>query len=315
MGKKAYAILLYEEVDGERLEAQFESAFPPLSTIRRVYRALGSYLQLALGGGLGETYDFDLMKFSKNFNFKPIEAFNALRILEQSGWLALSEAIYIPATLKILVDKEQLYDFQLRNRNMDRILKLLLRTHQGAHQHFVFIKERDLAKGLNIEAGQLRKAFQLLHQERIIEYRPSKEEPQIVFLQERVRPEDVTIDLERYRFLKERQAFRIQKSRTYAEKAICRSQQLLHYFNEKNPPRCGQCDVCLGRTESGLTTEEYNRYREKIKLVLHYKALPLEKILESFSPKHQDKVLKTLEYLLDEGVLDKEEERVVWRAG
>lgn len=311
-GKKSYAILLYEEADGAQLDTQFESAFPPISTIRRVYRALGSYLQLALGGGMGETYDFDLVSFAKNFNFKAIEAYNALRILEQSGWIALSEAIYIPATLKILVDREQLYDYQLRNRNMERILKLLLRTHQGAHQNYVFIKERDLAKGLNIQAGQLRKAFLMLHQEKIIDYRPSKEEPQIIFLQERVRPEDVTIDLKRYHFLKERHAFRIQKCKAYAEKAVCRSQQLLHYFNQPDPPRCGHCDVCLGRTESGITTEEYKRYREKIKLVLHYKALPLEKILESFSTKHQEKVLKTLEYLLDEGVLEKEEERLVW---
>ncbi|MDT7857969.1 RecQ family ATP-dependent DNA helicase [Rubrivirga sp. S365] len=40
----------------------------------------------------------------------------------------------------------------------------------------------------------------------------------------------------------------------YASGAGCRRQHLLAYFGEPAPPRCGRCDVCLGRHRAGEVT-------------------------------------------------------------
>ncbi|MEL6925812.1 MAG: RecQ family zinc-binding domain-containing protein, partial [Bacteroidota bacterium] len=92
----------------------------------------------------------------------------------------------------------------------------------------------------------------------------------------------------------------------------CRSQQLLAYFGETDAPRCGICDICLGRKKE-LSNEAYERYREKIKRLLQRDKLSLKDVLDSFGARHQQQVTQTIEYLIDEGFVDKEEEYLIWK--
>ena len=94
-GQKSYAVLLYNQGDKLDLERRFELSFPPLKEVRLTYQALGSYLQLAVGSGEGESYDFDLVEFSRVYGFSTVKTFNCLKVLERAGWIALSESIYI----------------------------------------------------------------------------------------------------------------------------------------------------------------------------------------------------------------------------
>ena len=308
-GKKAFAVLLYNEEDKINLERQYEMGFPALTDIRRVYQALGSYFQLAVGGGMGQELDFDLTTFSENFKLKPLLVLNCLKILEQAGWIALTEAVFIPSSFKILVNKDQLYDYQLRNRQMDKILKILLRSYQGAFSHFISIYEPKITRLLKFEkVTVLKRALHLMHNDGILEYRPQKDKPRLIYLQDRVDPQNLTIDLKLYHFRKERFKFRIDQAIRYAESLECRSQQLVQYFGQKDADRCGICDVCLGRHKEEISQEEFERYKEKISRVLRRKPLKLEEVVEAFSPKRRKKILKVIEYLIDENHLGIKEE-------
>ena len=312
-GKKSYASLLYNETDKRRLERNYELAFPDLKSVQQVYRALGSYFQLAVGGGQGRSYDFDIVEFTTNFKLDIITTFNCLKILEQAGWIVLTEAVFVPSSLKILVSKDQLYDYQLRNPKLDRIIKSILRTYQGAFNNPIHLREAQLAKFLKIPVAELAKALQLLQQDRIVNYEPKKEKPQLLFLQERVDADNLSLDYQMYNFRKNRYQERIQKAIAYAENAVCRSKQLLHYFGETDATNCGICDVCLGRHKTELSKESYEAYKNKIKKLLLKEELKLEEIVESFAPKRENQVLKTIEYLLDEGFIDKKEQRFFWK--
>jgi len=121
--QKAYCVLLYDELDGERLRRNFETAFPPMKVIRQVYRALGSYFQLAVGAGIGRSFDFDIGVFLQRYNLKALQTYNSLKILSQAGWLVMSETIFSPATIKIKVNREVLYDYQLKQLIIMRLFK------------------------------------------------------------------------------------------------------------------------------------------------------------------------------------------------
>lgn len=312
-GKKAYAVLLYHEQNKLTLEHNLEVSFPEVSEIKQVYAAIGSYFQLAIGGGKDTSYDFDISEFCLNFKFKAIKVYNCLKVLEQSGLIALTEAVFQPSSLKIMVSKDELYDYQLKNPKLDLVIKTILRLTQGAFNHYVNVKEKKFASFLKMSIGDLTKIFFHLHQENIIDYRPQKDKPQLIFLEERLTNEDVNIDLKMYHFRKERQQNRIKKAIAYAETPICRSQQLLRYFGEEESKPCGKCDVCLGRTKTDLAPDTYERYKEKIKLVLKREQLSEENLVDSFSPKRQNQVIGALSFLIDEGIVEKKDGKLFWK--
>ena len=85
------------------LEKNFEKSFPEIKYIKQVYQALGSYFQLAVGSGVGESFDFDIIDFCERYRFEIVKSFNALKVLEKAGWLMLTESIYIPSTFHIKI--------------------------------------------------------------------------------------------------------------------------------------------------------------------------------------------------------------------
>ena len=312
--QKAYAVLLYGPEDKIRLENTYKNAFPSLLSIRQVYRALGSYLQLAIGGGIGKSYDFDIADFTKNFQLEILKTYNSLKLLSQAGWLVLSESVFIPSTLYIKVNRETLYDYQLRNKKMDRIIKKILQAYQGVFNGPVRIKESQLAYFLRMPEKEMLLALKKLQADGILQYISQKDQPQIVFLKERVAAENLTIDLKLFKFRKERYYKSIQAAIKYAEQNRCRNKQLLAYFGDKAPTLCGQCDVCTGRNEADIDEEAYERYKIKIQQVLKKEPLSITAIQDSFAPKRKEIVLTTLRYLLEEGFLEQvTENKLAWR--
>lgn len=313
-GKKSYAVLLYNDTDRINLERQFELSFPELSEVRRIYRALGSYFQLAVGSGEGQAFDFEIVEFARNFQADIVLSYNCLKILEQAGWIVLTDAVFVPSSLMIKVSKDALYDYQLRHPKMDRLLKAILRTYQGAFNHPINLRESQLARFLKMPAAALRNALQKLASDGIVEYQPQKDTPQVIFIKERVDADNLLIDRNLYNFRKNRHYERIRAAITYAETPVCRSQQLLAYFGETSAPKCGICDVCTGRTQAEISTSDFERYKEKIQLLLKEEPLALEQIVESFAPNRQEQVLKALEYLLDEGFLGQQGGKLMWQS-
>ena len=311
-GKKSFAVLLYAPVDKAMLERNFALAFPPMQDLRQVYRALGSYFQLAVGGGTGQAYDFDIVDFCTKFKLDVLKTFSCLKLLEQEGWIVLTDAIYLPSTFKVKVNREQLYDFQLKNRQLDIYVKTLLRLTEGAFQHYAKINENAMARFLKIPVERMVAAIHQLHKEGVIDYQPAKDKPQIIFTHERIGADNLTIDKERFETRKRRQKERIEKAISYATSYRCRSQQLLEYFDEK-APICGVCDVCLKSKNQGLSKDDYERYKAKIKTLLKKEKLTEQELLESFSSNRHSNVLNALSYLMDEGHIDKEEDQLIWK--
>ncbi|MBK8492482.1 MAG: RecQ family ATP-dependent DNA helicase [Saprospirales bacterium] len=266
--QKSYAVLLYDEADIHLLEENYTRSFPEPEEIRRIYQALGSYLQLAIGAGKGESYNFDLVAFSKAFQFNPRVALAGLKILEQAGWLTISDAVYIPGSFFIRVTREELYDFQLKNPAMELVLKTMLRTYTGAFQQHVPLREDQLARFLRIEKPALIQALQIFHRSGIIDYRPARDAPQLTFLEARIAARHVMVDKKWYDFRKKRARDRIDQMITYVREPRCRSQQLVSYFGEKDAPACGVCDVCQGRTKSTPSKEEFDKLRDRIRELL-----------------------------------------------
>ena len=301
-GKKSYAVLLFDENDEERLWKNFERSFPPLKLVRSIYRALGSYFRLAVGAGKGQSFDFDLRDFAETYDFDLFLCWNALKFLEQSGYIALSESVFMPATFSIVVDKETLYDYQLKHKEYERVLRALLRVHANAFRQMVRIDERRFSSFLKISSDRLVSILRHFEKQGIIEYQPMKDKPQLTLLAERLDADNLLLDAALYRFRKEVQEKRIKASLAYVHSRACRMKTLLAYFGESLKEDCGHCDYCIEKKRLAEKTgeEAFNSYAKQIKQCLLKQAVKPEELLEQFPVEEQDAYLRALSFLQDE---------------
>ncbi|MBK7939708.1 MAG: RecQ family ATP-dependent DNA helicase [Lewinellaceae bacterium] len=306
-GRKSYATLLYTPADADGLRFHLQAAYPAFEQVRQVYQALGSYTQLAVGAGLGESFDFDLPFFCTTYKLDTAPTHAALRLLEQEGWIALSDALATPARAWVKATREVLYDYQIRNKQADTVLKVLLRAYPGIHADFTDISEANIANYAKMDAAAVQKTLENAQKEGILIYEPRSEKPQIIFTRERVTAENLTIDQAKFHFRKQRAEERVEQAIQYAETRRCRSRQLLAYFGEPDSEPCGICDVCTGRNKSDLPAEIFESMEKKIRDVLRDEPLPFDEILRAFALKRHETVAQVIAYLLDEGKLLKDE--------
>lgn len=314
-GKKAYAVLLYNSSDRIGLREHLRLAFPPLDELRRVYQALGNFYQLALGAGEGESFDFDILVFCKTYKLDVLPTLQALKLLMQEGYIELSEHIFIPSTIQVICSKEKLYDYQLRHPRLDKLLKTILRSYQGIFQHPVQVREGQLAKFLNLGQADLVRLLEQLARDSIIAYVAQKNSPQLLFRRAREDAKYLEIDMQRYRFLQERQSERVEASIRYAEQLRCRSQMLLAYFGETDAPACGLCDVCLGRHEKELSDAQAALLEEKLRKRLLETKLPLSDLLMRYPSSWSLRITALVEELLEQGKLQRNAQKELFWAG
>lgn len=303
-GKPANAVLLAGVRDLNKLEKQFQDQFPPLQEIRQVYRALGTYFQLAYGSGELASFDFDILDFCSRFDLIPVRTLASLRILEESGWLSLSESIFHPATIWIKAAPQDLYQYQLKNEKINTLIKALLRLYQGLYQYPVAIQVSQVmvATGMTEEAiGQL---IHFLSQSGIIDFRPRRDKPQITFLLARQDPDHVTFDRELLDFRKERQADRIEAIGAFLKPGRCRQRMILTYFGEEIESDCGRCDHCLSIEGMDIDRPADAALEEKLVALFREQEewIPGD-ILRKFQPEQHLQVKRILQHWSHEGLM------------
>jgi len=299
--KRAFAVLLVNETDRSKLAEQVDISFPPIAKIKMVYNALGNYLQIPISAGKDSTNDFSLIDFVNTYKFDVLTAYNSLKLLEQEGYIALTDEIETPSKLHFIPNREYLYNFQLKYQKFDAVIKLLLRTYSGLFNDYVKIDEAFLAKHANIEKDILIKYLYKLNKYDILEYLPRKKSPFISYTENRLDDRAIIFSQENYRERKRRLISRIEHVLNYAfSNNKCRNQLLLLYFGEKNPYRCGVCDVCVQRNELGLSNFEFDSILDKIKELLSEESLELNVLIDKIEF-NKEKIVKVIQWLLDHG--------------
>ncbi len=299
-GKKAYAILLFQESDLIQLRKNLAISFPDNDYVSRIYHALGNYYQLAYGAGENLNFDFDLGDFCKKFKFEVLPALSALKLLERNGWITLSENVFLPSRLKFEVGQSDLYKFQVENQSYDPFIKLVLRSYGGIFDHFVAVRENDLAQATGQARSKVIQALEYLHQQEILTYIPQTDSPQLQFCRPRVDRSRLHLDWPGIRVLRETREEQLQSVFTYLEQQKCRSQLLLSYFSENSSLPCGSCDICLKTKNSRKSAE---KIREEIIVALSESPLCIKELVDRVPSADEKYTLTIVRELLEEGIL------------
>ncbi|MCD6367163.1 MAG: RecQ family ATP-dependent DNA helicase [Bacteroidales bacterium] len=312
-GKKAYAVLLYNETDKLRLKENFKKSFPEKDFIKRVYEAIFNYYQIPAGEGIDQVKEFILSEFVSAFNLPVRETFSALKILMQESYWNLSDGFFSPSKIKFLVNETELYKFQVKKPKLDPFIKLILRSYSGVFTDFVKIDESKLARQGNLPEDEIRKYLHVLHKFFILHYIPESDKPKVTFLEDRLPPKFVGISKANYESQKKRYEKKLKAVLDYANNQTkCRSRQLVAYFGQKDAMRCGECDVCRLRNEVEVSKLEFDMILKDIKALLKTEPIHFIFLVDGIKYPSQ-KTIKVIQWLLDHNkIIYDEDNRLVW---
>lgn len=267
-GKPAYAVLLVSDDDPSRAGQRLRLEFPPLDTIRAVYEKLFNYLQVAIGEGKNRSFSFNIHDFASRMKLYLPTAVNALKILQQNGYLILTDETDNPPRIRFIVQRDDLYRMRVIRRELDHIITVLLRQYSGLFSDFIPIDEQEIAHLSGYQIEHVRELFKQLWQLHIIRYIPGNRSPILMLTEERLPEENVRIAPESYKLREEIAREHVDAIFRYANNQDkCRSLVIQHYFGEQSATPCGRCDLCLERRKNRTTAPETTN-RNQIRTLL-----------------------------------------------
>ena len=312
-GKPAYAVLLYTPADKTRLTDTIRKKFPPIDKIKDIYEALCNYLQVPLGSGKDNVFEFNMYDFVSKYRLPVIETYNSLQFLQREGYMEFTEEINNPSRVHFIVSRDDLYKFQVANESFDGFIKLLLRSYTGMFSEFVPVNEDALSRKSAATRDTIYQYLVKLSSLNIIRYIPGKKSALVILTEERLMRKALMISPDNYLNVKEKYEIRLNRMIEYADSdSHCRSVYLLEYFGEESD-RCGICDVCRERNELDLSKYEFDIILEEIKSILSEKNPDAEELVKLID-NPEDRVIKVIRWLLDHNKIIKDRDhKLSWK--
>ena len=303
-GKRAYAVLLYDQKELDDLLLKITLRYPPAGEIKKTYTALMNYLQVAAGSGEGISFDFDIAIFAANFKLNILQASYCIQAMAQEELLTYNEIFFKPSVAEFTVSKNDLAEFEKQHPEMDNIVKGLLRTYEGIFDYPCSVYESLLAKFLKLPVPEIIANLKKLHQYHIIKYDPVSEKPQIFLLKNRMYADDFKMDNKKIEQRREHFEERVQAITKFVNnKKLCRSKIIASYFGDNNIPDCKICDNCIDNKTAKLSVEMFQELSNKILALLQNGHLPINRLIKTLKPAKETDIWKVIDYLTAENVI------------
>lgn len=272
-GERAYAVVLYNDQDRTAAAQRITSEYPDKQTIYQVYELIFNHLQISIGGGKDEIYDFKVWEFAAKAKIFTLTIINCIRILELNGYMTLTDEIDNPTRIMFRVGRDELYKIQVERVDFDGFVKVLLRCYTGIFVQFVAIDEAYLAHLSGYSEQRVVEMLMELSRARVIRYIPRRRSPLLILEEERLPLKSLRIAPNTYDLRKSRSEMNVNAMVDYAtQTSQCRSMLLRSYFGDQAKSECGVCDVCIERRRLGLPANslqsEVNSIRQNILAIL-----------------------------------------------
>ena len=245
-GKRSYAVLLVASDDKSKITKRFEQEFPSLETIKSVYEKVCDFVQMAVGDGLYASMPLNLHEFCRREKIYIGTVMAVMDLLEQNGYMTLTEEMENPAKVMFCVSRDDLYKIRVDRIDLDHIIRTILRLYNGIFTEFRAIDERQIAAISGYTEEKVKELLKRMWQMRIIRYIPANSSPMLFFNEERLPTNDLYIAPETYHHRKELMQERFENMVSYSiQQTECRSVVIQRYFGDQEATPCGVCDICL----------------------------------------------------------------------
>ena len=245
-GNKAVAVILKKNIDEDHLKRQFLSMLPTIDAIKYVYKKLFNYFQISYGEGQNTLHQLNFKTFCHIYQLNQSLTFNALKLLDNNSIITLDQRFNYKTTVQFKVNNTAIFKYLESNKSQNKAIKALLRTYGGILDFDTKINLELVANKAETTIPKLLEVLKDLERHNIIDLNIANTDSEITFI--KPREDEKTINpiipiIEQQQKLKKEQ---IQSVINYTNNdELCRSIQLLQYFDEDSNEKCGECSVCI----------------------------------------------------------------------
>lgn len=253
----ASAYLLTGPYSVDRAKMRFSTFIPDANYLKLVYKKLGSFLQVAYGELPEQRFGLNFDDFCTTYNLSKRKTFNSLKLLDRYGVLVFEDVVKFKTSVQFLGSITTLQQHISTNSNKSIVIKSILRTYEGVFDQPITINLEKICNKSSLSLAAVQMVLSQLESEQIIAYNGSKTDAQITFLVPR--EDDLTINkiskgIQKYSHVKQQKFDAIL---AYIKNdSLCKSRQLLHYFNEKETQDCEICSYCKTSTQANSFSAE-----------------------------------------------------------
>ena len=223
-------------------------------------------------------------------------------MLDRHSVISLLETHLKKTTVQFIVTNSQLFYYLDQNPSVEKIVQHILRTYGGIFDLPTNINPLAIAKKIGTFEQKILDVLTQLQKDNIITLEGSDTDATITFLVPR--EDDKTINvisklITQQNELKTQQITQV--LRYVNNDKVCKSIQLLTYFDEKVNESCGICSVCLQK-KSKISSDVLSIAKEEVLKCLKKAPLSSKELLENITFKEMY-VLEALKELSSEEII------------
>lgn len=256
-GQKSFGVLLVNTSDVGIGKQQFLEVLPDRAFLKEVYSRLNSFLQIAYGEGIDQTYPFNFNSFCQRYKLAAAKTYNALQFLDRQGIITLSQQFTEKVTIQFIISSKEVMRYISLNPADEEMMLAILRNYSGIFDMETALNTGLITRKANASEQQLNSLLERLAQKEIITFRSSGNDSSITFNE--VREDERTINriakfLEKQNEIKLKQFEAVVGYVTNRDK--CKSRLILEYFDETTGTDCGICSYCISKNRKSVSPLE-----------------------------------------------------------
>src|SRR5690606_6230074 len=249
-GSRAYAVILKAADDIKLLKDQYLGSLPDVNFTKLLYNKLNNYFQIPYGEGEHQNFSLNFKDFCSTYKLPAAKTYNGLKLLDRHAVISLIEKPTRNTILQFTSSHRQLFRYLDQPPAIEQIVQSLLRTYPGIFDYPTSIRLDVLSNKTGKSEKQIKGYLEQLTKDNMCDYKVNNADTSINFLIPR--EDDKTINvisraIENYNLIRADQLQQVIAYCTNDE--LCKSVQLLAYFDQKDAKACGICSVCTKKKQ------------------------------------------------------------------
>ena len=294
-GDKAFAYLITGPSNVTNMKTRFENLLPNISFLKLIYKKLCIHFQIGYGEYNNERQGLHFDNFCKIYKLSKLKTFNALKTLQSYGVLIFETVLKNKLTIQFLISNNTLQSLFEKDTLEKNVTNVILRTYEGIFVQPTTIDIEKIASKTELKTSTVLEVLERLKSVKVMEFKNSDADTKITFLVSREDEKTIhriskpVLIQNKIKLKKLNAVFKYMENNS-----VCKSLQLLNYFDEKASIPCGICNVC---TENGIMTNKFSQ--KEIRHVLEaIEKVPLStKDLVKICNLEDEIIIKILQYL------------------